>query len=440
MGPGDRTVVDGFHLARRPRCRLIPLCADAGKTSLPSGWPSEIGKKALYDGTDNALRRKASFGRRKRSLGGRGACKQEKFRPLSFVMKNRRLLLHLGFWLAYILYDGYLGAPLSGSSFDGLGMWSRFGMAYFAQLCLLPIKASAVYLVLYRLLPERFSPQRLLIFAGQILLVAFVATALSQLVWYRFLYPQVYGISAPGEAANGWIALFRWLYNALDILFLLGLAIALKLLRLRQQSEVRERRLIEEKLQSELHFLRAQTNPHFLFNTLNNLYHLARKRSEDTPEAILKLSGLLRFMLYECGSDRIPLRQEVQVIRDYLELERLRYDERLQLQFEVELDNERAPIAPLLLLPLVENAFKHGASESTGRPEISMTLRERGGRFTFSVRNTVDGQSAPASDGIGLRNVRRQLELLYPSHRLDVAQQDGLFSVKLELDLYNPTT
>ena len=121
-------------------------------------------------------------------------------------------------------------------------------------------------------------------------------------------------------------------------------------------------------------------------------------------------------------------------------MERLRYDERLQLQFEVELDNERAPIAPLLLLPLVENAFKHGASESTGRPEISMTLRERGGRFTFSVRNTVDGQSAPASDGIGLRNVRRQLELLYPSHRLDVAQQDGLFSVKLELDLYNPTT
>lgn len=346
---------------------------------------------------------------------------------------NQRIFLHLGFWLAYVLYDGYLSAPLSGSSFEGLTMWERFGMAYWGQLCLLVVKVPAVYLVLYRFFPERFEGRDILFFCLKIVGLAFVVTACTHFIWYDYLFPFVYKIDAPGPPSNGWVLLFRWLYNSLDIFFLIGITTALKLFRLRQKSATRERELMEEKLQSELKFLRSQTNPHFLFNTLNNLYHLARKNHENTPEAILKLSGLLRFMLYECGSGAILLTKEVQVIRDYIELEKLRYNERLRLDFKVEIKNEEAQIAPLLLLPLVENAFKHGASESTGETSVEIELREKTGHLFFRVKNTVDQDAKMEGEGIGLSNVRRQLELQYPEHRLGVNQMEGAFQVEVEI-------
>ncbi|MBK9015462.1 MAG: histidine kinase [Saprospiraceae bacterium] len=355
-------------------------------------------------------------------------------------MMKRRILLHLAFWLAYALYDGYLAAPMSGSSFSSLSFWERLQLAYTAELLLLTFKIPAVYLVLYVLVPRYFRNKKLFAFFGSLAITAMIVTVINQTVWYKIIYPIIYGVSSPEPSANFAHALFRLLWSLVDVLMLLGITTALKFFRLRLQAADRERQLVEEKLQSELSFLRAQTNPHFLFNTLNNLYHLARKRSEDTPDAILKLSDLLRFMLYECTTPRIRISQEMKVIRDYLELERLRYGDRLRADFQVEVDDEDQPIAPLLLLPFVENAFKHGASESRGETCVHIFLSAKNGSLDFSVENAKDPNDQEITEGIGLKNVKRQLELIYPEHDLRLDNQGDKFVVGLKIVLNNPIT
>ncbi len=348
-------------------------------------------------------------------------------------MKHRRILLHIAFWLAYGLYDGYLNAPLSGSSYAHLSFGERMLLGYTAELLVLAFKIPTTYFVLYYLVPRYFRSKNLLILLISLVSVTVAATFLSQLLWIHVIYPHIYEVSSPEPVATFARKLFRFLWSSIDILLLLSVASALKFFRLRQMAAERERQLVEEKLQSELNFLRAQTNPHFLFNTLNNLYHLARKRSEDTPDAILKLSDLLRFMLYECTTPRIRISQEVKVIRDYLELERLRYGDRLRADFQVNMDNEDQPIAPLLLLPFVENAFKHGASESRGETWVRIDLTVKNGSVLFQVENPKDAGKADIAEGIGLKNVKRQLELIYPGHELRLDNQGDRFVVRLKI-------
>ncbi|MBI1227508.1 MAG: hypothetical protein GC192_19910 [Bacteroidetes bacterium] len=348
-------------------------------------------------------------------------------------MKQRRILMHLAFWAAYALYDGYLGAPMAGSSFAGLSFWERLQLGYTAEACLLVLKIPAVYFVLYVLVPRYFRNKLLWqLFAGLLMTTIFVALV-NQTVWYKIIYPFIYKVSSPEPAVNMAHAVFRWLWSSFDILMLLGVTTALKFFRYRLSAAEKEKQLVEEKLQSELNFLRAQTNPHFLFNTLNNLYHLARKQSTDTPEAILKLSDLLRFMLYDCATTSIRISQEIKVIRDYLELERLRYGDRLQADFQVDLEDENETISPLLLLPFVENAFKHGASESRGETWVRIALRVKNGQLNFRVENEKSPGAGIFTEGIGLKNVKRQLELIYPKYALILDNQEDSFIVDLNI-------
>ncbi len=129
-----------------------------------------------------------------------------------------------------------------------------------------------------------------------------------------------------------------------------------------------------EKQEAELNYLKSQTNPHFLFNTLNNIYSLARDKSDLTPESILRLSKILRFMLYETGGEYIAIEQELKVMTDYIALEKLRYDESLRVNFNHDLEDMKQAIPPLLLIPLVENAFKHGVSETRNQPFVEIHL------------------------------------------------------------------
>ncbi len=350
-------------------------------------------------------------------------------------MNHRRILLHLAFWLAYGLYDGYLNAPISGSSYEYLSFGEKMMLAYSAELVVLLYKVPITYFVLYFLVPQYFKKRNLPLLVVSIFGVAIVGTLLAKLVWFTVIYPYIYEVPSPEPVTNLARSLLRWLWNSLDILPLLSVASAIKFFRLGLASAEREKQLVAEKLQSELNFLRAQTNPHFLFNTLNNLYHLARKRSEDTPDAILKLSELLRFMLYECTASQIQISKEVKVIRDYLELERLRYGERLKANFQVEMDNENCAIAPLLLLPFVENAFKHGASETRGDTWVSIFLQVKNGQLQLRVENPKAPSNGEIVEGIGLKNVKRQLELLYPKHSLTLDNQGDKFVANLNLPL-----
>lgn len=227
----------------------------------------------------------------------------------------------------------------------------------------------------------------------------------------------------------------------LDIGFAAACAVAMKLLRMNWLSRLREKKLLQEKLEAELKFLRTQTNPHFLFNTLNNIYALARKKSDDTADVVMKLSKLLRFMLYESRKERIPLSTEIRMIEDYIELEKIRYNERLTIRFEKDIDDSGQLIAPLLLLPFIENAFKHGASETRFDSYIHIGVELKGGQLKFCIENSKEESGdTTVTDNIGLSNVRRQLELMYQEHSLQVDNQKDRFAVHLTINLNNDAT
>ena len=170
-----------------------------------------------------------------------------------------------------------------------------------------------------------------------------------------------------------------------------------------------------EKQQAELNYLKSQTNPHFLFNTLNNIYSLARDKSDLAPESILRLSKILRFMLYEAGGEYIAIEQELKIMSDYIALEKLRYDESLRVNFNHDIEDMKQAIPPLLLIPLAENAFKHGVSETRNKPFVDIHLSVKNRLLTFIVKNSAEAFSGEqrVKENIGLSNLRRQLELLY---------------------------
>jgi sensor histidine kinase YesM len=198
-----------------------------------------------------------------------------------------------------------------------------------------------------------------------------------------------------------------------------------------------EQQLRIEKQAAELNYLRSQTNPHFLFNTLNNIYSLSRDKSDLAPESILRLSKLLRFMLYETGGDYIAIEQELKIISDYIALEKLRYDESLRINFNYDIEDMKQALPPLLLIPLVENAFKHGVSETRNQPFVDIHLSVKNRQLKFVVKNSTETPVAEAGvrESIGLSNLRRQLELLYKEYELSALPANSVFTAILRINL-----
>jgi len=196
-----------------------------------------------------------------------------------------------------------------------------------------------------------------------------------------------------------------------------------------------EQQLRIEKQAAELNYLRSQTNPHFLFNTLNNIYSLARDKSDLAPESILRLSKILRFMLYETGGAYISIEQEMKIIDDYIALEKLRYDDGLRLNFKTDIEDMRQALPPLLLIPLVENAFKHGVSETRDQPFVDIYLSVNKRQLLFVVKNSAETFTGMVKENIGLSNLRRQLELLYTDFGLSVLPGESMFTATLKINL-----
>lgn len=197
-----------------------------------------------------------------------------------------------------------------------------------------------------------------------------------------------------------------------------------------------------ERLATELKFLRSQINPHFLFNTLTNLVALARKKSELLEPALIQLSDLMRYMLYDTEGKRVSLSKEITYLRNYIGLQQLRFDDTIDVSTTIELAPEAGQhylIEPMLLIPFVENAFKHGTSHLE-HPEIAIHLSEQQGQLVFNVRNRIAPPSAETSkdrdSGIGLANVKKRLDLLYGgAYRLTIGEREGWYEVTLKLVL-----
>jgi len=190
-----------------------------------------------------------------------------------------------------------------------------------------------------------------------------------------------------------------------------------------------------EKILAELQTLKAQINPHFLFNTLNNLYSLSIEKSDKSPELILKLSDMMSYILYDCKVEQISLKQEIDFIENYLELEKHRFEDQVQVRFNHSNIDETISVAPLLFIPFVENAFKHGGSNDV--LSIDIVIRTNADALLFEIQNSVysdDMMKQKKKSGIGIENVKRRLNLLYPGmHSLKIEKNDESFNVKLTI-------
>ncbi len=193
--------------------------------------------------------------------------------------------------------------------------------------------------------------------------------------------------------------------------------------------------LNKEKIEAELKILKTQLNPHFLFNTLNNIYTLSLENSPKTPVSIGKLSEILDHVLYRCNEKFVSLSSEIELLKNYIELEKLRYDERLQVSFISNMERD-TKIPPLILLSLVENAFKHGAGEDSGSPKIDIEVFNKKGDFIFIISNTVSKDYISIrKENIGLTNIRKQLDLVYENnYSLTIHNSENMFAVTLKIN------
>jgi sensor histidine kinase YesM len=193
-------------------------------------------------------------------------------------------------------------------------------------------------------------------------------------------------------------------------------------------------------LKSELKYLKSQVNPHFLFNTLNSLYALTLKKSDLAPEIVLRLSEMMRYMLYECNEKEVTLEKEINYIKNYLELEKLRHGDKFEINLELNGNAEGLKIAPLMFMPFIENSFKHGLNSQiqSGYVNIQINIAEE------QIQMNVDNSNPPVmpamkkrkSGGVGLVNIKRRLQLIYPNqHDLKIEKTPNSFHVSLDIDL-----
>jgi LytS/YehU family sensor histidine kinase len=228
-----------------------------------------------------------------------------------------------------------------------------------------------------------------------------------------------------------------WWYNSLRLVTIYGIYSLLIQLAIGWfDTQKLKTELMLEKQSGELALLRSQINPHFLFNTLNNIYSLVYKKSDDAPEAVMKMSSIMRYMLFDATTDQVILEKEIEYLKSFIELERLRIRQKDFVELQISGNVEGRTIAPMLLIPFVENAFKHG-SRNVASPGIRIRLSVEEQEIRFEVSNHVRKNNDLTRDkvgGIGLNNIRRRLNLLYPGrHKLEIRSVDELFTVQLTI-------
>ena len=344
------------------------------------------------------------------------------------------IIFHLLFWVSLPIFLALTQLNISiGGVFHTHDEFYNITLIY-GTLC----NALLFYLLVFVVIPHYFSRNKYLL-GILVSLLLYILISFFEFILDFIVITSIYS-ATDSEKIFSNSGIFLYISNfEINILFLIT-AIAYRFTKDWFKSEKIKHQLMEEKLSSELQFLKSQINPHLLFNTLNNLFGMARQ-AEAIPVAdgIAKLSNLMRYMIYDSVIDKVPIEKEIKYINDFIDLQKLRIKStnNINIDFQISNYSPKLIIAPLILIPFVENSFKHGIS-SQNRSEIIIELKTIGNKVDFNIRNTINKLRLNRNDessGFGLKNVEKRLNLIYPNkHLLKINIEDNFYTVSLTID------
>ncbi|HNP06046.1 MAG TPA: histidine kinase [Cyclobacteriaceae bacterium] len=338
--------------------------------------------------------------------------------------RQRVLLLHLSFWSVYLSFFLYqVSSYQRGEELE----WNRILITVFTHVIFAAIIS---YINYFYLLPQLLERKKILGYLIKFGLL-FTIIIVIRIELNRYLFDLLYFKTSYMDSTRFVVQVVT---SNLFIVIFVGM------LRFAQdwfELDAKRKEIEHEKLIAELNFLKAQINPHFLFNTLNNLYYLAYSKSDNTTEVIDKLSKMMRYMIYDSNHSKVLLSKEIEYMKNYVSLERLRLNDEIPIEFEVKGNLDDRQIAPLIFIAFLENAFKHGVSNAKDDCWVKVLIEVNGKECTYTVENSkVHLQKEEGKSGIGLSNIKRRLELSYPNdHELQVKDLKDSYFVQLKLNL-----
>lgn len=332
----------------------------------------------------------------------------------------QKLWPHLLFWAVYIA-GWSLRELVYHDDYIDLLLTNLFFSLFYAPF---------VYLHYYLLVPR-------LLLRGQawlyvvLTILTIIATAVISTHFLAAVFTYIFVVP---EFAQWLITLAGRLISISELILLLSIAVALFFMEKWYQKDRYAKELEKQNLEAELNLLKTQINPHFVFNTLNTIYHLMGRDTEQARAVLMKFSDSLSHQLYDTDKDRIPLEKEVEYLRNYIAIQKVRSGDALELEEQWSDEIEGKYIAPMLLMPLVENAFKHGKTSQTYQVKIHLSIQDS--FLHFTTENTVGAKSDIRNGGLGLANLQRRLALMYPDrHTLETAKRDDIYRAELTIKL-----
>lgn len=345
---------------------------------------------------------------------------------IDLINKSKFVVVHLLFWIVVWFFFVYFFSYNSTNS-NYITWFSSF---------LLPVTMLTTYFIVYYLIPKYLLVNKYklfflygfytLIFSTYLIIITIIGC---------FIFLSNMQIAQMPPMSKNYIFILILVY--LVVGFVSFVSLLNHNFKTISKNKELQNKILDTQLQiknQELHYLKKQIHPHFLFNTLNTIYGFALKQSKDTPEIILKLSNLLDYILYQVNKPKVSLKEEVLHIKEYIELEKIRFQDTLNISFKSDVISDEIQVSPMLLIPFVENAFKHGSLiDGFLTVEITISLNEN--EFGFSIKNTVlENDENQNMEGIGLENIKKRLSLLYKNnHQLQIENRDNWFMINLKI-------
>ena len=335
----------------------------------------------------------------------------------------QRIARHVVYWFTWASF--YVLTNWLSNRDESFKQWLLF------ELSVLPIKLLFTYIVAYGLMPKYLYKKKIVPFSISFFGSLLVSGYLLFLVYEHVVQTLIFEDLALYKAD-------QFIYKGIELVYIASIFIGFKFFQNYQHEVSRNNSLTQEKIEAELKYLKNQINPHFLFNTLNNIYGMILSDKKDlASDTIVEFSNLLSYMLYESNVPKVSLAKELNHLDSFIKLESLRYEKRLQLDYKKSTINSDLSIAPLLLVPLVENAFKHGPAKLDKGAKISISVRTDHNNFHFEIENSYKKQqfNDEITSGIGLKNVKKRLKLIYPDRHQLTIEPGEFFKVSLHINL-----